>query len=312
MIDFEGEVAKRIQNKELTGVVLGRIDMGRVVDEVEGAEVGVSILKVKDGEGELYLPGFDESVLGSLRLPQGAEMELDERQKERLGRAIELRLPPLVAVHLALNTDRNLEEYGPAMEGGEPGYIIGVYGEPGQFKSKSMAILGQVWGRAPEIEVETVGFDSYSARGVVDYQMALQAKREEIGRELRPEEMIEAMKRVDAPGQEAKLSLKETLDNYADSFKGGNQADIYLVDLPGLGDRKMDGFDVLALYGMVTIVAQRGRDEEATLLGYVNELAQFGGMMTYELMLTDANRIGAFNELVSRMVTKEMADSQVR
>ncbi len=176
-----------------------------------------------------------------------------------------------------------------------------------------MAILGQVWGRAPEIEVETVGFDSYSTRGVRCYETALQTKRRDLGMDLGPREMVEAMKVVDATGEVARLSLKETLDNYIASFKGGDQADIYLVDLPGLGgERKMDGFDVLALYGMVTIVAQRGRDEEATLLGYVNELAQFGGMMTYELMLTDANRIGAFNELVSRMVTKEMANSQER
>jgi len=311
MIDFEGKVAERIRDKELAGVVLGRMDLGRVV--AEGVEVGVSILKVKDGEGELYLPGFEESVLGSPQLPPGAGIELDERQKERLGRAVELRLPPLVAVHLALNTDNDLEDYVPMVEGREPGYIIGVYGEPGQYKSKSIAILGQVWDRAPEIEVETVGFDSYSTRGVRCYETALQTKRRELGMDLGPREMVEAMKVVDATGEVTRLSLKETLDNYIASFKGGDQADIYLVDLPGLGgERKMDGFDVLALFGMVTIVAQRGTDEEATLLGYINDLAEFSGLRILELMSTDANRIGAFNELVSRMVTKEMANSQER
>lgn len=312
MTDFEGEVAKRIQNKELAGIVLGRIDLGWVVvDEVEGAEVGVSILKVKDKDGELYLPGFEENSYGSLSLPPGTGMELDEKQKERLGRAVKLGLPPLVAVHLALNTNHDLEEYGPAMEGRVPGYVIGVYGEPGQYKSKSIAILGEVWNRAPEIEVKTVGFDSYSTRGVAAYQEALQAKREEIGRELGPEEMIEAMKTVDVPGQVARLSLKETLDNYANSFKGGNRADIYLVDLPGLGDRKMDEFDVLALYGMVNIVAQKGSDEKATLLGYLNDLIGFEGEMISGLMGTDANRIYGFYDLVSRMATAETADSQI-
>ena len=67
MTYFEGGIAERIQNKELADVVLGRMDLGRVVvDEVEGVEVGVSILKVKDGEGELYLPAFEENGWTSL------------------------------------------------------------------------------------------------------------------------------------------------------------------------------------------------------------------------------------------------------
>jgi len=310
MTYFEGGIAERIQNKELAEVVLGRIDLGRVVvDEIERAEVGASILKVKDGEGELYLPAFEENGWTSLPLPQGAEMDLDDRQKQRLRRAVNLKLPPLVAVHLALNTEEDLEEYGPPVEGQQPGYIIGVYGEPGQYKSKSIAILGQVWGRANDMKVETVGFDTHSTRGVDDYLRALHEKKQELSRELGPLEMIEAIKEVEVSGQATRLSLRETLDNYIKSFKVGGQADIYLMDLPGLGEgRKMDGFDVLALYGMVTIVAEKGANETATLLGYINELQQFGGLMIYELMLTDANRIGVFDHLVSQLVTNKVVD----
>lgn len=177
MTYFEGGIAERIQNKELAEVVLGRIDLGRVVvDEIERAEVGASILKVKDGEGELYLPAFEENGWTSLPLPQGAEMDLDDRQKQRLRRAVNLKLPPLVAVHLALNTEEDLEEYGPPVEGKQPGYLIGVYGEPGQYKSKSIAILEEVWSRANEMKVETVGFDTHSSRGVSEYLRSLQEK----------------------------------------------------------------------------------------------------------------------------------------
>ena len=312
MIDFESRVASRIKDKELERVVLGRVDLGRVVvDEVEGVEVGVSILKVEDEKGELFLPGFEENTWSSLPLPQGVEMDLDDRQKQRLRRAVELKLPPLVAVHLALNTEEDLEEYGPPVEGQQPGYIIGVYGEPGQYKSKSIAILREVLGRANDMNVETVGFDTHSTRGVDSYLTALQNKKRELGRELGPLEMIDAIKQVDASGQATRLSLRETLDNYVKSFKGGRQADIYLVDLPGLGgERKMDEFDVLALYGMVTIVAQRGMDEEkATLLSYVAEMEQYGGLMIYELMLTEANRIGVFDHLVSQLRVNEASNS---
>lgn len=310
MTDFEGGIAERIQNKELAEVVLGRMDLGRVVvDEIERAEVGASILKVEDEKGELFLPGFEENTWSSLPLPQGVELELDERQKDRLGRAIELKLPPLVAVHLALNTDEDLDEYGPLVEDQQPGYVIGVYGEPGQYKSKSIAILREVWGRANDMNVEAVGFDTHSNRGVDSYLTALQNKKRELGRELGPLEMIDAIKQVDASEQATRLSLRETLDNYVKSFKGGRQANIYLVDLPGLGgERKMDEFDVLALYGMVTIVAQKGIDETATLLGYINELQQYGGLMIYELMLTEANRIGVFYHLVSQLVANEVVD----
>jgi len=310
MTYFEGGIAERIQNKELADVVLGRMDLGRVVvDEVEGVEVGVSILKVKDGEGELYLPAFEENGWTSLPLPPGAEMDLDDRQKQRLRRAVNLKLPPLVAVHLALNTEEDLEEYGPPVEGQQAGYIIGIYGEPGQYKSKLIAILEEVWSRANEMKVETVGFDTHSTRGVSDYLRSLREKKQELGRNLEPMEMIEAIRQVDTTGQATRLSLRATLDNYIKSFKGGEQADIYLVDLPGLGgERKMDGFDVLALYGMVTIVAEKGMDETATLLGYINDLAQYGGVRIYELMLTEANRIGVFDHLVSQLVANEVVD----
>ncbi len=295
----------RNRDKELSGLVVGKIDLGKVViDNIDRIAVEASIIQINDGISQLYIPAFVDSSWANTSepIPKGRQLELNEEQQSRLKRALEINLPPFLTVHLALNKNEELDEYrqlatSPTM--------IGVYGRPGELKSKAMTILEEVMGRSHEIKVEAINFDSYSPRGLDTYRQVL-AKAKNTKRDvLTMEEMLRVLEKVEGGETADRLSLRTTLDKMLEKFKQGNQTSIFLVDFPGLGDRGIDAYDVLAKYGMVTVVANKGETEMTTIGGYLRSLHELGGMDFLNLITTDYNRGQVFKKLVGDLTTAE-------
>lgn len=290
MTGFEEKLGAGLKEAELRGLVVGKVSLGEV--KVIGADyekARVDLLMVNDGQSLIYMPSFDLPIEVGL-----TEYSLDELQKSRLQATVDLNLPPLVAVHLALNMEDEIGEYQPS---DDVSYLIGIYGKPGALKSKLVAMMEKV-----DSNSEGVSLDCFAIRGLVEYRGALKHMKIEQGLEA----LAEAIEKVEPGEPPQPLCLGEALTNFTRKLKDRNRKNIYWVDLPGLDmERPVDAYDILASSVLTTWIVQEGKNKKETLRDYLYSLWQEGGLMLLEATTTERLKTEVFQSAVMGLRTRE-------
>jgi len=242
-----------------------------VTDPIEHSSLTVGILKVIDKDGsEVFIPSFQANgnFETSLPLPSSPDFKLDDNQKLRLKSATDTNLPPILATHLALNTNIPLTDFS-NYQRDIPPIIASIYGPPGVLKSKLLAILNVATGQ------EVYSFDSYSPRDLASYIEVLQ----ELPQDAHLKEILSTIDQVKISKERQSFSLKETLDNFLEFIHKSPSLTSCLIDLPGYDPQKRtpDAIDFAALLSLnsVFLSINPQATEEQIISSYIGQANRF-------------------------------------
>lgn len=209
------------------------------IDPLEHFEINAAIIKVTDTDGsDLYLPAFQERSFGGMTtpLPEVDSLSLSSTQVERLQAANDQNINPLLATHLALNTDIPMADFATYASDFTPD-IISFYGLSNALKSKSLAILHHV------MNVPVFSFDSFSARGLDSYLKKINQMPTDANLSL----LLDSISTVEVSETPQKLTFRETLNKFLE-FTRQNPDYLYFIDLPGVSPSRSnaDIYDIAA------------------------------------------------------------------
>jgi hypothetical protein len=239
--------------------------------------ISVGIIKSIDVDGSsLYLPAFQEMSMDSTTFPLpegGEELTLSSEQKSRLKEATDQNICPLLATHLALNTDLPVSEFARYSSKITP-RIISFYGESGVMKSKTMAIVHHL------LNLPVFSFDNFSKIRLDSFLRAIDGQPKDA-------DLLNLMSNVEATKSSEDKTLRKSINDFLE-FTTKNPNQIYLIDLPGFNSelRNPDIFDVAAYYSLNAYELLRRSHNEpeidavraylhdiASIMGYASEIS---------------------------------------
>ncbi|TSC85293.1 MAG: hypothetical protein G01um101416_959 [Microgenomates group bacterium Gr01-1014_16] len=210
---------------------------------------GLSVVRMPDLDGRfIYVCSYGVSEKAGFGMPAGRseimgdiasrEMmifgKLDERQRDRLDYATNvLKLPTILAVHAALNTDKVLTDFPVPEEKVNAPVILGMAGKSGAGKSLAVAVLSVRRGY-PIMDLDPVSG--------TDASVYTERFREQFGVEelkvitVEQAERLVGEEKVRAGGNRDRepKTLKKMLDTALEVFaKTSERPELILADLPG-------------------------------------------------------------------------------
>jgi len=216
---------------------------------------GMSILRLPDKNGKpIYIPsyrvsnfegkGFYPPELGDRsKILEGLgfatdmviKSELTPSQRERLRFALDdLKLPVILAVHLALNReDLGLENLLKPDESDPYPVTLAIIGRPGVGKSFLVALLSY------NENYPIIDLDSFSGFFSLRYREKLQeesgGRKLDVAEARRIVSSLEWDRRAKESDGKGNTTLRAVLDKALEEvLKDGNRSSLYLVDLPGI------------------------------------------------------------------------------
>ena len=257
------EGSEKLKLPEIKTCYLGT----EVIDPYDRYYVHTGIINLPDQDGQkIYLPVFQEDTYAgsTMPLPEPNPISLTTDQVHRLKFANEANLCPLVATHLALNTDLPSSEFATFSHSNEAPGIISYYGLPNSLKSKLIALVHY------NTHLPVFSFDSFSTRDLNSYLEIIN----QLPSNLSLDQQLDAIKSVDSKKSPQKLSLRATIDNFIE-FTQQNPDSLYLIDLPGNDfTRDLDIFDFTAFWALNSTIVYREPDDSelSTIRAYANEM----------------------------------------
>lgn len=239
--------------------VSGTLTFGtELINPAEHFEITAGIIKTIDIDGSnLYLPAFQEQSFGgsTLPLPDASAFSLSQDQQDRLKFASEQNINPLLATHLALNTDLPIGDFINYASEVTPD-IISFYGFSGALKSKSLALMHYI------MKVPVFSFDSFSSRGLETYLQEI--NKLPPGADI--SQLLESISNVKVSDVPQKLTFRETLNKFLE-FTRKNPDFLYLIDLPGvdLSQRELDIYDTAAFFSTNAFELNRRSSDDSEM-----------------------------------------------
>ena len=289
--EFSLPLVKEIPKLPVSGI----IEIGTtILDQVDNFKMKVALIETIDNDAsKLYLPAFqEESFAGStFAFPETLPTTLNDTQKNRLKAANNQNLGPLIATHLALNTDLPISDFAKYSQKEEPG-IVSFYGGTEVMKSKTMAITHYVTG------LPIFSFDNFSTIRLDSFQKIIDAQPK--GLDLSA--LLDLIKKVEPSVPPEIKTLRETINNFME-FTSQNPDSIYLLDLPGINvnNRNFDSFDVAAFWSLNSfelIRRSQNDPESAVVSGYLRDIGSVMGMGS---VISAEARIAAFKDQISKL-----------
>ena len=275
--------------------VTGLLELGTtILDQVDNFKMNVALIETIDNDAsKIYLPAFqEESFAGStFAFPEAPSMSLNSNQKNRLIAANNQRLGPLIATHLALNTDLPISDFANYSQKEEPG-IVSFYGGSEVIKSKTIAIIHYVTG------LPIFSFDNFSTIRLDSFQKIIDAQPK--GMDILT--LLDLIKKVNPSTPPDVKTLRETINNFTE-FTRQNPDSIYLLDLPGINvnNRNFDSFDVAAFWSLnsLELIRRSQNDPESTVVaGYLRDI---GSVMGTGSLISAEARIAAFKNQIDKL-----------
>ncbi len=242
--------------------------------EIELGE-GMSILRAPDAGGtgrELYLwtrelefPKEFAWLMDAMKLPDGVQVKKESLTAKEAGDILycveTLKLPPVLAVHLAMNGSKHLVGDFKVPEANSPQTILfGLIGEPNIGKSTTALVVAERGG------FPLISLDEISDINAEDYAR-LAAERGGIG-DLSYAQVLEKLgglrESARREKKEQKKSIYDALERMLAIFVNGDRPHVVIVDVPGSPPvlrnsatgkvagfaRKSDAFDWFAIMGL--------------------------------------------------------------
>ena len=254
----------------------------------------ISVQRLPDLDGKpIYFPCFanESEVRSSLgedrqkilneiaRSDIVVRQKLSEEQQERLSYTLnKLKLPVFLAVHAALNTDRDLESLTKPKENAPEPVTLAMLGRPGVGKSFITAMLSVDEG------YPILSLDFRSGHSSEKYRDLIQNEAKRRGRNLSVEEAWDLImgKRDDTDDgtEENTKTMRSVFDGLLDKvLSTKNRPAIYLCDMPGIP----------GVYNFGT-GREHGKKRHHDVIDYmVWELCESGVINTHQLTIYTMN-----------------------
>jgi hypothetical protein len=290
-IEFSLPPVKEIPKLPVSGI----LELGTtVLDQVDNFKMNVALIETIDNDGsKIYLPAFqEESFAGStFAFPKAPSIVLNNDQKNRLIAANNQKLGPLIATHLALNTDLPISDFAHYSQKEEPG-VVSFYGGSEVMKSKTMAIIHYVTG------LPIFSFDNFSTIRLDSFQKIIDAQPK--GMDLLT--ILDLIKKVDPSIPPDVKTLRETINNFIE-FTRQNPDSIYLLDLPGINvnNRNFDSFDVAASWSLNSFELIRRSPDDPESSVVAEYLRDIGAVMGMGSVISAEARIAAFKDQINKL-----------